>query len=260
MDYHQLKKLLEQKFEQFNQKAFIKDDPISIPHQFQKKQDIEIMGFFASIFAWGQRKTIINKCIELIDRMEGEPYGFVLNLDEHKLKKLLGFKHRTFNDSDLLCVVQFFNFHYSEFESFEDAFLIGFSENEPWKIEKSLINFRDYFFSTVDFLPRTKKHISSPAQNSACKRLCMFLRWMVRKDDAGVDFGLWERIPMSGLVCPCDLHVTRVAQKLGLIQDEVANWKTALLLTEKLRYLDPYDPVKYDFSLFGMGLEMRYHL
>jgi uncharacterized protein (TIGR02757 family) len=242
---------------EYNQPNFIVNDPICIPHLFSKKQDIEIMGFIASILAWGQRKTIINKCKELIERMGGSPYDFIMNHKEEDLRSLLGFKHRTFNDTDLLYFVEFFRYHYSRFYSLEDAFLIGQENVKPTEIsiEKSLNEFKLYFFSLPDFPLRTKKHVSSPAQKSTCKRLNMFLRWMVRIDNKGVDFGIWSRIAPSQLVCPCDVHVERVARKFHLILSEKLQWKAALELTENLLLLDKSDPVKYDFALFGLGVE-----
>ncbi len=242
------------------------------------------MGFFAAILAWGQRKTIINKCTELIVRMDGAPYDFVKYCQDGDLKQLLGFKHRTFNDTDLLYFVSFFKHHYTRYDSLEHAFLrqarrtefrpeyvddghVGGEtlsspvcyaqaiQSDAPHIGDALNAFRAYFFSLPDHPLRTRKHISSPLQNSACKRLNMFLRWMVRNDDLGVDFGLWKRIAPSRLICPCDVHVERVARKLGLIYRKQSDWKTALELTENLRLLDADDPVKYDFALFGLGVE-----
>lgn len=252
-----LKKFLDLKVKEYNNLDFIAQDPICIPHLFSLKQDIEIMGFFAAIFAWGQRKTIINKCKELMERMDHKPYDFVLHHNDADLKQLLGFKHRTFNDTDLLYFVEFFKFHYAHFDSLEDAFLIGQEQVVPQavSIENSLNAFKAYFFSLADYPPRTKKHISSPAQKSTCKRLNMFLRWMVRIDDQGVDFGIWNRIAPSQLICPCDVHVERVARKLQLLTSDKINWNAALALTNNLSLLDPNDPVKYDFALFGLGVE-----
>ena len=252
-----IQEFLDSKVDEYNQPNFIANDPICIPHLFTLKQDIEIMGFIASILAWGQRKTIINKCKELIERMGGSPYDFIMNHKEEDLRSLLGFKHRTFNDTDLLYFVEFFRYHYSRFYSLEDAFLIG-QENvkaTEISIEKSFNEFKLYFFSLPDFPLRTKKHVSSPAQKSTCKRLNMFLRWMVRVDNKGVDFGIWNRIAPSQLVCPCDVHVERVARKFHLILSEKLQWKAALELTDNLLLLDKSDPVKYDFALFGLGVE-----
>lgn len=255
MSEFNLKEFLDGKVNEYNQPQFVDNDPILIPHLFQYKQDIEVMGFFAAIFAWGQRKTIINKCKELIDRMDGAPYDFIRNHKDADLKSLLNFKHRTFNDTDLLYFVSFFQFHYRSNDSLEDAFLIGQDGEVPFSIEIALNRFKTYFFSLADFPSRTKKHISSPFQKSTCKRLNMFLRWMVRRDDKGVDFGIWNRITPAQLICPCDVHVERVARKLGLLTLDKINWKAALELTANLRTLDANDPVKYDFALFGLGVE-----
>lgn len=249
-----LKQFLDDKVKAFNQPTFIENDPICIPHLFTKKEDIEIMGFFAAILAWGQRKTIINKCNELIDRFNGEPANFIIGHEERDLNNLLGFKHRTFNDTDLLYFVSFLRFHYRHFNSLEDAFLIGNQESTSFTIERSLNEFKAYFFSLPDYPIRTRKHVSSPIQKSSCKRLNMFLRWMVRKDDKGVDFGIWNRIKPRDLICPCDVHVERVARKFGLITSDKVNWETAVELTETLKRFDPDDPVKYDFALFGVGV------
>ncbi|MDM1293195.1 TIGR02757 family protein [Sphingobacterium sp. N143] len=250
-----LKDFLDKKVDTYNQPGFIQHDPISIPHQFSARQDIEIMGFLASIMAWGQRKTIINKCNELIKRMDGSPYEYIMQHREQDLKSLLGFKHRTFNDTDILYFVSFFKQHYLQFESLEDAFLIRQETKEKVDLEQALNTFKEYFFSLPDYPQRTRKHISSPAQKSTVKRINMFLRWMVRKDNKGVDFGIWNRLSPRDLICPCDVHVERVARKLGLITLDKVNWKTALELTGNLRLLDADDPVKYDFALFGLGVE-----
>ncbi len=248
--------ILENKYLQYNNPRFIEADPISIPHQFSIKQDIEIMGFFAAILAWGQRKTIINNCNKLIKWMDNKPFDFIVNHQASDLKPFLGFKHRTFNDTDLLYFLAFFKDYYSKNLSLENAF-IPFQIDDT-TIETGLIKFKNIFFN-LDYSPnRTKKHISSPAKGSACKRLNMYLRWMVRKDNFGVDFGLWQNIQPKQLVCPCDVHVDRVGRHLGLISRKQTDWKTALELTESLRKYDVNDPVKYDFALFGMGVESEY--
>lgn len=250
-----IKSFLDTKVAQYNRPEFIKNDPVCIPHLFTKKQDIEIMGFWAATLAWGQRVTIINKCRELIALMDGAPYDFIMNHQDIDLKKLLLFKHRTFNDIDTLYFIAFFRYHYSKHQSLEDAFIPPGPLNG---VEEALNHFRSYFFSMPDFPHRTKKHVSSPSQKSTCKRLNMFLRWMVRKDDCGVDFGIWNQVKPDDLICPCDLHVDRVARKLKLITRKQTDWQTATELTEKLREFDPTDPVKYDFALFGLGIEERW--
>ena len=252
-----LKQFLDEKVEQYNVPGFITNDPVSIPHLFSKKQDIEIAGFFAAILAWGQRKTIISKCKELFARMDQAPYDFILNHREDDLKALLGFKHRTFNEVDTLYFIHFFRWFYSNHESLEEAFLVG-QTNRVDSMESILIQFHNYFFGLEDAPSRTRKHIATPARKAACKRINMYLRWMVRSDDRGVDFGLWKKISPNQLICPCDLHVDRVARKLGLIRRTQTDWLTALELTERLREFDPNDPVKYDFALFGLGIEEKF--
>jgi uncharacterized protein (TIGR02757 family) len=255
-DILRLKPFLDKKVAEYNAFDFIEEDPVSIPHLFERKEDIEIMGFFAAILAWGQRKTIINKCRELIERMDGAPYDFVTGHSEKDLQQLVDFKHRTFNDIDLLYFIRFFQHHYSKHASLEEAFVVG-TDDET--ISNGLIHFRQQFFSLPDYPHRTKKHVSSPAEGgSTCKRLNMFLRWMVRSDKHGVDFGIWQNIKPSQLLCPLDLHVDRVARKLGLITIKQTNWAAVEELTSNLRLLDPDDPVKYDFALFGLGVMEKF--
>lgn len=249
-----IRQILNQKFKKYNQLDFIPFDPIAIPHQFTLKQDIEIAGLFAAIFAWGQRVTIINKCNDLLARMDHAPHDFILNHQEKDLLRLTQFSHRTFNDTDLLYFVYFLQQHYQKHISLEQAFLFGLNPKAS-HIESGLNGFREYFFSFETAPQRTKKHIASPAQHSACKRLNMYLRWMVRSDNMGVDFGIWTGIKPAQLICPLDLHVSRVARKFGLIQRKQDDWQTAIELTNALRQFDAKDPVKYDFALFGMGVE-----
>jgi uncharacterized protein (TIGR02757 family) len=257
MKQQNLKEFLDKKVDEYNQPFFVRNDPVCIPHLFAKKQDIEIAGFFAAIFAWGNRTTIINKSKQLMQFMDMAPYEFCLNHDTQDLKKLVGFKHRTFTDTDLLYFIDFFRFHYSRHDSLEQAFSKWISPNDQ-TIEKSLIGFREYFFSLEDVPSRTRKHISSPAVNSTCKRLNMFLRWMVRNDNRGVDFGIWENIHPSRLICPIDLHVARVAKRFNLLHRKPIDWLAALELTRYLRSLDKEDPVKYDFALFGLGVMEKF--
>ncbi|MDH6355995.1 uncharacterized protein (TIGR02757 family) [Dysgonomonas sp. PH5-45] len=247
------KYLLDKKSEQYNTTKFIENDPISIPHSFSLKQDIEIMGFFASIFAWGQRQTIINKCKDLSLRMDNAPFQFITQHRDTDLKRLLAFKHRTFNDTDLLYTIQFLKHHYLREDSLETAFF----PQQNMSVEEALNHFKAYFCSLPSFMQRTAKHISSPSQKSACKRLNMYLRWMVRKDNKGVDFGLWQRIAPKDLICPLDVHVERTARMLGLLTRNKPDWKAAIELTKNLTILDPNDPVKYDFALFGISIEEK---
>ena len=253
-----LKDFLDSKVELYNRRDFIKDDPICIPHLFSKREDIEIAAFFASIFAWGSRKIIINKSKELMQLMEMQPHQFILHHSEKELKNLLQFKHRTFNTTDLLYFIEFLKYHYSKHNSLEDAFSKWMSAKDE-TIEKALIGFHHYFFSIEDVPERTKKHIATPEKKSNCKRLNMFLRWMVRTDNNGVDFGIWQKIKPSQLICPVDIHVARVAKRLNLLLRKQTDWTAALELTSYLRTLDPSDPVKYDFALFGLGVVEKYY-
>lgn len=246
-----IKEFLDRKVEQYNTPSFIESDPISIPHMFEKKQDKEIMGFFAAIFAWGQRKTIIAKAKELATRMDNSPYSYIKDCTDNDLKQLLGFKHRTFNDTDLLYCVDFMKRHYSVFDSLEYAFF----PKENMSVQEGLNYFHHYFFNHQDAPDRTKKHIPSPERKSACKRLNMYLRWMVRNDNCGVDFGIWNKVEPKDLICPLDLHVDRAARKLGLLERDKADWSAASELTNNLLLLDKNDPVKYDFALFGISIE-----
>jgi uncharacterized protein (TIGR02757 family) len=255
----ELKNFLDKKVTQFNNRDFIKDDPVCIPHLFSKKQDIEIAGFFAAVFAWGIRKTIINKSKLLLELMDNAPYDFCINHTDEDLKKLIGFCHRTFNDTDLLYFISFFKFHYSTHKSLETAFFNNKTLLDSANIvEDSLNYFSHYFFSLEDVPSRTKKHIASPQKNSTCKRLNMFLRWMVRNDNKGVDFGLWKKISPSDLIMPVDVHVARVSRHFNLLDRKQVDWLAAMELTEKLKMFDPKDPVKYDFALFGLGVLERY--
>ncbi len=251
-----LKDFLDKKVDEYNQPSFIPLDPISVPHLFTKKQDIEISGFFAAIFAWGNRITIINKTKELMRLMDNVPHQFLISHTEKDLKSLLHFKHRTFTSTDLLYFIHFLQYHYKKNTSLETAFIPN--KNSPVIIEDALNYFFRYFFSLEDVPHRTKKHIAAPFRNSTCKRLNMFLRWMVRGDKRGVDFGIWKKIKPSVLICPVDLHVARVARKLNLIERKQTDWLTAVELTENLKKFDPKDPVKYDFALFSLGIGEKF--
>ena len=253
----ELKDFLDEKVRLYNQPSFIELDPVSIPHRFSRKQDIEIAGFIAATLAWGQRRTIINKCLELLAMMDNAPYDFMMNHQEDDLKPFLRFKHRTFNDIDTLYFIHFFSRFYREHDSLETAFCLEW-DGSPEVMEKLLINFHELFFQDPEAPQRTRKHVATPKRKAACKRINMFLRWMVRKDNNGVDFGIWEQIKPYQLICPCDLHVDRVGRKLGLIARKQTDWLTALELTDHLRQFDPIDPVKYDFALFGLGVTEKF--
>lgn len=272
-----LAEFLDAKAAEYNRPAFIPDDPISIPHMFSSRQDIEIAGFLAAIFSWGNRTTIIRKSRELMQLMDNAPHQFIMGHKETELKRMLDFKHRTFNATDLLYFIAFFRHHYTYHDSLEDAFLragaplgampsLNASRSSVPTALRShaalsspdLAAFYPYFFSLEDAPPRTRKHIASPEKNSSCKRLNMFLRWMVRSDDQGVDFGIWKKISPSALICPLDVHVARVARRFGLLTRNTTDWQAALELTDHLRTFDKNDPVKYDFALFGLGVMEKF--
>ena len=234
--------------DKYNKNDFIKDDPISIPHRFTKKQDIEIAGLFAATLAWGNRTSIINSCNKLMTLMDNQPYDFILNHSQKELKPFETFVHRTFNATDLLYFISFLKHYYTQNDSLENLFL---NRN----IELGLSNFKESFFSLKDFPARTKKHVSSPENKSTCKRLNMYLRWMVRKDKIGVDFGIWKKIKPAQLYIPLDVHVENYARQLNLIERKQRDWLTVCELTSNLRLIDKNDPVRFDFALFGMGID-----
>lgn len=248
-----LKVFLDEMADHYNGPDFIEKDPVSIPHQFTRLQDIEIIGFWVAMLAWGQRVTIINNARRLIDLMDGAPHDFIVQHEEKDRARFSDFKHRTFQYTDTLYFLEFFQWYYRKHDSLEAAFSRHLS-TESETVEPALKGFHDLFFSLEHAPQRTRKHIATPARNSTCKRLNMFLRWMVRQDDRGVDFGLWKQIRPRQLLMPLDVHVDRVARKYGLIERKQTDWRTVLELTEKLRAFDAEDPVKYDFALFGLGV------
>lgn len=258
-----LKAFLDIKFDLHNDTSFINDDPITIPHRFTKQQDIEIAGFFAAILAWGTRKGIINSCNKLLNGMDNAPYDFILNanLNEQKTFHLFkGFVHRTFNQMDLWHLLNFLQHHYSQTASLETAFSKWMQAGDE-NIEMALTGFHNYVFGYSEEAKEEhhcRKHIATPAKKSACKRLNMFLRWMVRKDNKGVDFGIWNNINPSQLICPLDVHVARVARRLNILHRTQDDWQSALELTAYLKSLDETDPVKYDYALFGLGVIEKY--
>ncbi|MCB9326195.1 MAG: TIGR02757 family protein [Lewinellaceae bacterium] len=244
---------LDKKVEAVNIPDYIADDPISIPHSYEKLQDIEITAFWTAMLAWGKRSIIINKSRELFDLMDGAPYDFILNHEEKDRVRFEHFKHRTFQYTDTLYFLEFFQNYYRENQSLEDAFARFLTPEDP-HVGPALTGFHELFFSLPVAPQRTRKHVSTPERNSACKRLNMFLRWMVRQDDKGVDFGLWKQIRPGQLLIPLDVHVDRVARKLGLLHRKQTDWKALMELMEVLRSFDPEDPGKYDYALFGIGV------
>ncbi len=252
----QLKTFLDAKVALYNQPGFIEKDPICIPHAFTKKQDIEISGLFAAVLAWGNRTTIINNCNKLMQWMGNHPHDFIRNHKDTDLKPFVHFAHRTFNATDLLYFLSFLQYHYKQYDSLEDAF-VPVKKYIHEDVEQALIHFHHYFFS-IEHPERTRKHISTPERNSACKRLNMYLRWMVRKDKNGVDFGIWSKIKPAQLICPLDVHVARVAERLGLIDNIKSNWANAIQLTDRLKEINSKDPAVYDYALFGLGMAERF--
>ena len=250
-------------YRKFNIPTFIENDPIGIPHRFSKLQDIEITAFWTAMLAWGQRKTIINSATRLFDLMDNAPHDFIVNHLEKDRQKFLNFKHRTFQPTDTLYFLEYLQHFYKKNDTLEFAFSKHITKDAPFPIEsgfpsstvsEALIGFNNEFFSLPVAPARTKKHIATPASKSTCKRLCMFLRWMVRHDEQGVDFGLWKNIKPAQLLMPLDVHVDRQARRLGLLTRPKTDWQAVLELTENLRQFDPDDPVKYDFALFGLGI------
>lgn len=249
----ELKIFLDKQYNLYNNPSFIDKDPISIPHSFTKKQDIEISGFWTAILSWGQRVTIINKANQLMDLMGRSPYDFILNHKEKDRKPFLEFKHRTFNAEDSLYFLEWLQQFYRSNKTLEKAFMIDQKKNS-FDMQKALGNFHSQFFSLPDYPHRTRKHISNPMKNSSAKRLNMFLRWMVRQDKSGVDFGIWKKIPSSALHIPLDVHVHKIALQLKLTSRKQTDWKTVVEITDNLKELDPNDPAKYDYALFGLGV------
>lgn len=245
---NELKEFLEEKVKQYNRPSFIEHDPVSIPHHFSSKEDIEIAGFLAATIAWGQRPVIIRNANRLMEQMDLSPYEFVLSASPKELKKLDAFVHRTFNGVDAKFFILALRNIYKKHGGMENVFAHGFSS-----AQNSIIHFRETFLS-LKHDKRSDKHISDPASNSSAKRINMFLRWMVRQDKAGVDFGIWKSISPSLLHIPLDVHVGNVARKLGLLGRKQSDWKAVEELTTKLREFDKEDPVKYDFALFGLGI------
>lgn len=250
MDREDLHALLENRYRLYNSPEFIRTDPVSIPHFFSTKEDREISGFLAATIAWGQRPTIIKNALRLMEGMDHAPHDFILHHEDSDLQRFENFKHRTFNYDDLVFFFTSLQNIYRKHGGLETAFAA--KDDEP-NTMMAISRFREVFFET-QHLERSRKHVSDPLRNSACKRLNMFLRWMVRQDDEGVDFGIWTSLRPGQLSCPLDIHSGNVARHLGLLQRRQNDWKAVEELDQSLRSFDPADPVKYDFALFGMGV------
>lgn len=247
----EIKELLDEKYFQFNNTSFIETDPISIPHQFSKKEDVEIAGFLIATIAWGQRISIINNGNKLMRLMNHEPHEFIMNFSKKDALRFENFVHRTFNSSDCVFFLNSLKNIYTKHKGLEYAFSGEFSEKEK-DVKSAITNFRELFLS-IPHQSRSDKHISNPSAKSSAKRLCMYLRWMVRKDKHGVDFGIWKSIKPSQLCLPLDVHTGNVSRKLGLLTRTQNDWQAVKEITSVLREFDKKDPIKYDFSLFGLG-------
>jgi uncharacterized protein (TIGR02757 family) len=251
-----LKEFLDKEVEKYNHVSFISEDPISIPHKFSSIQDREIIGLWIALLAWGNRKSILTSGTRLLNLMDDAPHDFIMNHKEKDRNRFEKFVHRTFNSEDAIYFLEFFQNYYSDQESLELAFCAGLNQGDQ-NISNALIHFRNIFIQYANPPRRTLKHISTPEKNSRCKRLLMFLRWMVRDDEKGVDFGIWKKIKPSQLLLPLDVHVGKVARQLGMLKREQSDWKAVLELSQFCSNLDPLDPVKYDFALFGIGLSQK---
>ncbi len=245
-----IRDLLEAKHDQYNHPEFILNDPIQVPHSFSLKEDIEIAAFLTATIAWGNRTSIIKSANSIVDRMDRSPYEFIRLADTRDIERFEGFVHRTFNSGDLGWLIRGLQYVYLNFGGLEQLFTEGYRQGGTFG---ALRHFRRVFVSTAPAC-RSLKHISDVEKGSAAKRLNLFLMWMVRKDNRGVHFGLWEGIPASGLMIPLDTHVGRVARSLGMLSRKSNDWQAVEELTAELRQLDPEDPCKFDFSLFGLGL------
>ncbi len=254
LKFKEIKEFLDEKVLQYNQPDFIKDDPIQIPHLFENKFDIEVIGFIISTISWGKRNMIINSAHKILSLMDNKPYDFIINHSQSDLESMSHFVHRTFQAEDLKYFIKTLKRIYNKYETLENVFLEGLDLKNDSDMRNSISHFHNVFFENC--LPnfRTRKHLANPEKGSASKRLNMYLRWMVRKDNQNVDFGIWQNIPTSFLSCPLDVHTGNVGRALGFITRNQNDWKTVEELDKHLRMLDPIDPVKYDFALFGLGV------
>ncbi|HEX9981099.1 MAG TPA: TIGR02757 family protein [Flavobacterium sp.] len=249
MELSELKSFLDEKTAQYNNPVFIESDPIQIPHRFLNKEDIEIAGFLSATIAWGNRKMIIANGKKMMDLLGNSPYDFIMSHAADDLIRIENFVHRTFNGTDFHTFIKALQHIYKNHSGLENVFSRYYEHDS---LQRSIHEFKKTFFE-VNHHARTQKHISDPMNNSAAKRINMFLRWMVRDDKNGVDFGIWKSIPASALSCPLDVHSGNVARKLGLLSRKQNDAKALNELDKKLREFDKNDPAKYDFALFGLG-------
>lgn len=251
MRYEELRELLERLHDRFNNEEFIEADPISVPHSFSLRGDVEIAGFMASTIAWGNRRAIVKSAHRMMDFMDNAPEDFVLNASDREFAMLEKYVHRTFNGRDFQDFVRSLRHIYNTWGSLGNYFEQGYAEHGD--LRPVLADFRRDFLS-VPHDVHAEKHLSSIERGAACKRLCMYLRWMVRRDEHGVDFGLWDKIPMSALYMPLDVHTGRMGRNLGLLSRKQSDWKAVEELTASLREFSAEDPVRYDYALFGVGI------
>jgi uncharacterized protein (TIGR02757 family) len=251
----ELKAYLEEKYLQFNNPSFIRLDPVSIPHSFSEKRDREIAGFLAAAIAWGRRDLILRSGKRMMELMGNSPYDFIMNSGLYEQERFSGFVHRTFNSGDFLSFLQSLRHLYSEYDSMEDVIVEGMGE--CGSLCDGMSAFRAFFFSQAH-PRRTEKHFADIRAGAAGKRLFMFLRWMVRDDKRGVDFGIWKRISPADLFIPLDIHSGNIARKLGLLERQQNDFRAVQELTSELRLFDPSDPVKFDFALFGLGVSKEF--
>ncbi len=246
-----IKNLLDIKFEQYNNPEFIESDPICIPHMYSSKEDIEISAFLTSIIAWGRRTAIIQKGLHLMELMDNSPSDFINNSKDADMKRFERYVYRTMNPDDCIFLIESLKNIYRNHGGLEKVFTDAFQEHD--NIYNSIIHMRSLMVS-IPHLKRSEKHLANPASGSAAKRLNMFLRWMIRNDKRGVDFGIWDKITPSKLMCPLDVHSGNVARRLGLLKIKQNDWRSVEELTNQLIRFDCDDPVKYDFALFGLGV------
>ncbi len=251
MSQDEIKDLLDQKLLEFNRMGFIEADPVCIPHRYTAREDIEISGLLAATISWGRRDLIVRAAGRMMEMLWDAPYDFVMQANANELKSLEAFVYRTFQGPDLQGMVLGIRRIYQEEGGLSNIFRL---EPDAMDTAQGIVRYRKAMLATEGFTPRTAKHIADPSAGSSAKRLNMYLRWMVRKDGAGVDFGIWDSLQASQLICPLDVHTGNVGRKLGLLTRKQDDWRAALELTDALRRFDPCDPVKYDFSLFGLGI------
>ncbi|KGO92007.1 TIGR02757 family protein [Flavobacterium subsaxonicum] len=250
MDILELKSFLDEKVLQYNNPNFIESDPVQIPHLFTLKEDAEIVGFLAATIAWGNRKMIINNAKKMVTLMGSSPYDFVMTHKEHHLEPLENFVHRTFNGGDFATFIKALKHIYLNHNGLEGVFA-AHQQNDS--LQPAINQFKKVFFE-IEHQNRTQKHVSDPLAGSAAKRINMYLRWMIRNDNAGVDLGLWKTISPAALSCPLDVHSGNVARKLGILLRKQNDARALAELDAQLRLMDATDPVKYDFALFGLGV------